>query len=61
MHIPWQPLSLIGIAVAFYFGFKNNSSYERVWEARKIWGGIVNASRSFTVMARDMIQQRCGA
>jgi putative membrane protein len=55
MYIPWEPLSLIGIAVAFYLGFKNNSSYERVWEARKIWGGIVNASRSFTVMARDMI------
>lgn len=53
--IPWQPLSLIGIAVAFYLGFKNNSSYDRMWEARKIWGGIVNASRSFTVMARDFI------
>lgn len=55
MQIPWQPISLIGIAVAFYLGFKNNSSYERLWEARKIWGGIVNASRSFTVMARDFI------
>ncbi len=55
MSIPWQPISLIGIAVAFYLGFKNNSSYERLWEARKIWGGIVNASRSFTVMARDFI------
>ncbi len=53
--IPWQPLSLIGIAVAFYLGFKNNSSYERLWEGRKIWGGIVNASRTFTVMVRDFI------
>jgi len=26
--IPWQPISLIGIAVAFYLGFKNNSSYD---------------------------------
>ena len=55
LSIPWQPISLIGIAVAFYLGFKNNSSYERLWEARKIWGGIVNASRSFTVMVRDFI------
>ncbi len=55
MHIPWEPISLIGIGVAFYLGFKNNSSYERLWEARKIWGGIVNASRSFTVMARDFV------
>lgn len=53
--LPWQPISLIGIAVAFYLGFKNNSSYERLWEARKIWGGIVNASRTFTVMARDFV------
>jgi putative membrane protein len=55
MVIPWQPISLIGIAVAFYLGFKNNSSYERLWEARKIWGGIVNSSRSYTVMVRDFI------
>jgi ion channel-forming bestrophin family protein len=45
--IPWQPISIIGIAVAFYLGFKNNSSYDRTWEARKIWGSIVNNSRSF--------------
>lgn len=44
--IPWQPISVIGIAVAFYLGFKNNSSYDRTWEARKIYGGIVNDSRS---------------
>ncbi len=45
--IPWNPISIIGIAVAFYLGFKNNSSYDRTWEARKIWGGIVNSSRAF--------------
>lgn len=45
--LPWEPISVIGIAVAFYLGFKNNSSYDRTWEARKIWGGIVNNSRSF--------------
>ena len=45
--IPWLPISLIGIAVAFYVGFKNNQSYDRMWEARKIWGGIVNASRAW--------------
>jgi putative membrane protein len=35
------------VAVAFYVGFKNNQAYDRFWEARKIWGGIVNASRSW--------------
>ena len=55
LAIPWQPIALIGIGVSFYLGFKNNSSYDRLWEARKIWGGIVNASRSFTVMTRDFV------
>ena len=45
--LPIAPLGTIGIAVAFYIGFKNNQSYDRSWEARKIWGGIVNVSRSF--------------
>jgi len=45
--LPWEPISVIGIAVAFFLGFKNNSSYDRTWEARKIWGAIVNDSRIF--------------
>ncbi len=44
-HLPWLPLSIIGTAVAFYVGFKNNQAYDRLWEARMIWGGIVNSSR----------------
>ncbi|MFK8037267.1 MAG: bestrophin family protein [Crocinitomicaceae bacterium] len=45
--IPWLPLSVIGTAVAFYVGFKNNQAYDRMWEARKIWGAIVNSSRAW--------------
>ena len=45
--LPFLPLSTIGIAVAFYIGFKNNASYDRFWEGRKIWGGIVNYSRTW--------------
>lgn len=47
--LPWQPISVVGIAVAFYLGFKNNSSYDRTWEARKIWGAIINDSRSIAI------------
>lgn len=46
--VPWQPVLLVGTALAFYLGFKNNASYDRLWEARKIWGAIINNSRSFT-------------
>lgn len=55
LHVPWLPLSVVGTAVAFIVGFKNNASYDRLWEARKIWGGIVNESRSFTVMVKDFV------
>ena len=55
LHIPIQVLTIIGIAVAFYIGFKNNSAYDRVWEARKIWGAIVNSSRSWGIMVKDYI------
>lgn len=47
---PWFPLPLIGTAVAFYVGFKNNQSYERLWEARKLWGEIAIASRMLATM-----------
>jgi putative membrane protein len=56
LSLPWQPISILGIAVAFYLGFKNNSSYDRTWEARKIWGGIVNNSRSFGAAVISFIQ-----
>jgi len=55
MKIPWFPLSVIGTAVAFYVGFKNNQSYDRVWEARKIWGAIVNNSRAWGSIVKAFI------
>jgi putative membrane protein len=56
LALPFVPIGLVGTAVAFYVGFKNNSSYERLWEARKIWGALVNISRSFTVQLLDYLQ-----
>lgn len=43
------PISILGGALAIFLGFRNNSAYDRWWEARKIWGGIVNYSRTFTM------------
>ena len=55
LHLPWLPIALIGTAVAFVVGFQNNASYDRIWEARKIWGGIVNASRAWGILVNDYI------
>ena len=50
LGISFVPVATIGTAVAFYVGFKNNQAYERLWEARKLWGLITNTSRSFAAM-----------
>ncbi len=55
LQVPWTPVALIGTAVAFVLGFQNNSAYGRIWEARKIWGGIVNTSRMWGMNIKDMI------
>jgi len=59
--IPWQPVGTLGIAVSFYIGFKNNGSYDRFLDARQIWGGIVNTSRSWAVQTLEFITSRVDA
>lgn len=41
------PFQIAGVALAIFLGFRNNSAYDRWWEGRKLWGGIVNQSRAF--------------
>ncbi|MBK9289991.1 MAG: multidrug transporter [Flavobacteriales bacterium] len=55
LTIPWVPIALIGTAVAFVTGFKNNASYDRLWEARQIYGAIVNTSRAWGFMVLDFV------
>ena len=44
---PFTGISVFGTAVAIVLGFRNNSAYERFWEARKAWGQLTNTSRNF--------------
>jgi putative membrane protein len=55
LSLSWVPIALLGTAVSFLVGFKNNSSYGRLWEARQIYGSIINGSRAFGVMVRDFL------
>jgi len=57
IEVPWLPISVIGTAVAFYVGFKNNQAYDRLWEARKIWGGIVNDSRAWGSAVKNFVSK----
>lgn len=42
------PLALLGVALSLFLGFRNNASYDRWWEARKLWGQLIVDSRSLT-------------
>tara|TARA_R110002126_G_scaffold4498_3_gene23643 strand:+ start:1718 stop:2779 length:1062 start_codon:yes stop_codon:yes gene_type:complete len=55
IQFPWLPIALVGTSVAFILSFQNNAAYGRVWEARKIWGGIVNSSRALGFMVNDFV------
>lgn len=50
------PFTLIGLALGIFLGFRNNAAYDRFWEARKLWGQLVNSSRSFTRQALTLIR-----
>lgn len=52
LAINFTPVGVLGSALAIFVAFRNNSAYGRWWEARTLWGGIVNSSR---VMARLVI------
>ena len=42
------PFTLVGVALALFLGFRNSSAYDRWWEARKLWGALVNTMRTLT-------------
>ncbi|CAM3549789.1 bestrophin family protein [Flavobacterium chungbukense] len=58
--IPIMPITIpafIGTAISVILSFKLNQSYDRWWEARKIWGSIVNDSRSFVLQLQSFVAQ----
>jgi putative membrane protein len=47
ISIPLLPLPLLGSAIALILTIRNNAAYARWWEARTLWGAILNNSRNF--------------
>lgn len=45
------PFTLFGVALAIFLGFRNNASYDRFWEGRKLWGALLNDTRSLARQA----------
>jgi putative membrane protein len=52
--MPHIPLTIFGGVLGVIIGFRNNSSYQRWWEARTLWGHIVNHSRSLARQALSL-------
>ncbi|MBL8949912.1 MAG: hypothetical protein JNK82_03985 [Myxococcaceae bacterium] len=49
------PLAMMGAALSLFLGFRNNSAYDRWWEARSLWGGLVNQSRTLARQALTLV------
>lgn len=56
VNLSTVPFSLIGIALAVFLGFRNSASYDRYWEGRKLWGQLLNETRSLTREALTLAQ-----
>ena len=52
LAISFTPIGVLGSALAIFVAFRNNSAYGRWWEARTLWGSIINNSR---ILARQLI------
>lgn len=53
--IPFQLPTILGTSISLLLAFKLNQSYDRWWEARKVWGAIVNDSRSFVLQLKAFV------
>jgi ion channel-forming bestrophin family protein len=45
-HVQAAPLAVFGVALSLFLGFRNNAAYDRWWEARRLWGGLLADARS---------------
>ncbi len=49
---------LVGIALAIFLGFCNTAAYDRFWEARILWGNLLNDSRSLVRQVSSFVTAR---
>ena len=50
VSVPISPFEYAGLIMGLILVFRINAGYDRWWEARKIWGDIVNTSRNFATL-----------
>ncbi|MEB3768253.1 bestrophin family protein [Acinetobacter sp. MD2] len=48
VHVPPVPIigfTIFGVILSIFLGFRNNASYDRWWEGRKLWGSLIATAR----------------
>ncbi|MBU6492476.1 MAG: hypothetical protein KGQ45_06845 [Burkholderiales bacterium] len=55
VSLNFVPFSLIGLTLAIFLGCRNSTSYARYWEARVLWGGVLNQTRSLARQALTVV------
>jgi len=56
-EIPLTIPTFLGTAISVILSFKLNQSYDRWWEARKVWGSIVNDSRNLVIQLQSFVKK----
>lgn len=56
VEIPATVHTLVGLALGLLLVFRTNASYDRFWEGRKLWGGIVNETRNLIRSSETFLQ-----
>jgi ion channel-forming bestrophin family protein len=54
------PFTIVGLPLGIFLGFRNNTAYDRFWEGRKLWGSLVNTTRSLTRQIITLIEPPSG-
>jgi putative membrane protein len=55
IHLTTIPFTLMGLPLAIFLGFRNNSAYDRYWEGRKLWGELVLRARNFARQCLSLV------
>jgi putative membrane protein len=53
--LTFVPFTLVGLTLAIFLGFRNSTSYARYWEARQLWGSLLNDARSLARQAVTLV------
>ena len=46
---------MLGFVISLLLAYRTNTAYDRWWEGRKMWGGLVNSSRNLAIKLASIL------